>query len=203
MNFDAPLLLPLGQMARHVRVTSEWLKDEADAGRVPCLRASKRYLFAPDAVERVLAERAGGLIAGIDNSRHKCVFQLGITFVNGSACFVRPASLPFVPMADVRVVFSYQPLNFIDCKGIDYCPLINTFFASESRKYLGDAKQVLSRESIQEMIDAGWKLESVKLLSDDDTRRSEQFTIEQMNSPEMQGIIKDVQSMPDYAEPET
>ncbi len=51
-------LLPLGPMARRLRVTTGWLRAEADAGRVPCLRAGTRYLFAPDAVERVLAERA-------------------------------------------------------------------------------------------------------------------------------------------------
>lgn len=51
-------LLPLGPMARRLRVTNAWLRAEADAGRVPCLRADKRYLFAPLAVEAALAERA-------------------------------------------------------------------------------------------------------------------------------------------------
>lgn len=50
--------LPLGRMARRVRVTTGWLRDEADAGRIPCLRAGSRYLFSPEAVERVLADRA-------------------------------------------------------------------------------------------------------------------------------------------------
>jgi hypothetical protein len=52
-------LLPLGPMARRLRVTASWLRAEADAGRVPCLRAGSRYLFAPSVVERVLTERAG------------------------------------------------------------------------------------------------------------------------------------------------
>ncbi len=52
------LLLPLNQMARRLRVTNSWLRSEADAGRVPCLKADKRYLFAPNAVERALAKRA-------------------------------------------------------------------------------------------------------------------------------------------------
>jgi hypothetical protein len=56
-TIHAPLL-PLNRMARRLRVTVAWLRAEADAGRVPCLRAGTRYLFAPDAVERVLAERA-------------------------------------------------------------------------------------------------------------------------------------------------
>lgn len=51
-------LLNLVTMARVLGVPKSWLKDEADAGRVPCLRAGDRYLFAPDAVERVLADRA-------------------------------------------------------------------------------------------------------------------------------------------------
>ena len=51
-------LLPTGPMARRLRVTAAWLREEADAGRVPCLKAGKRFLFVPEAVERVLAERA-------------------------------------------------------------------------------------------------------------------------------------------------
>jgi hypothetical protein len=45
-------------MARRLHVTVGWLRAEADAGRVPCLLAGTRYLFAPEAVERVLLERA-------------------------------------------------------------------------------------------------------------------------------------------------
>ena len=56
-------LLPLGPMARRLHVPTAWLRDEADRGRVPCLRAGKRFLFSPDAVERVLAERAAGEMA--------------------------------------------------------------------------------------------------------------------------------------------
>lgn len=51
-------LLPVGPMARRLRVKVSWLKSEADAGRVPCLKADTRYLFAPEAVEKVLADRA-------------------------------------------------------------------------------------------------------------------------------------------------
>jgi hypothetical protein len=51
-------LLNLASMARVLGVPKQWLRDEADAERVPCLRAGDRYLFAPSAVERVLAERA-------------------------------------------------------------------------------------------------------------------------------------------------
>lgn len=53
-----PLLLDLSRMARRLRVPQNWLRAEADAGRVPCLRAGARYLFATETVEAVLAERA-------------------------------------------------------------------------------------------------------------------------------------------------
>jgi hypothetical protein len=52
-------LLTLGAMARRLRVAQTWLKNEAEAGRIPCLRAnSGRYLFASAAVEQVLLDRA-------------------------------------------------------------------------------------------------------------------------------------------------
>jgi hypothetical protein len=51
-------LLPLGPTARRLRVPSRWLKGEAESGRVPHLRAGKVFLFDPEAVERVLLERA-------------------------------------------------------------------------------------------------------------------------------------------------
>lgn len=53
-----PRLLTLGPVARRLRVPVAWLRAEAEAGRVPCLRAGKAMLFAPDAVEQVLVERA-------------------------------------------------------------------------------------------------------------------------------------------------
>lgn len=51
-------LLPIGPTARRFRVPSKWLREEANAGRVPCLHAGKAILFDPDAVEIVLLERA-------------------------------------------------------------------------------------------------------------------------------------------------
>jgi hypothetical protein len=53
-----PKLLPVGPMARRIRVSVAWLREEAEAGRVPCLKAGKVFLFAPDAVETVLEKRA-------------------------------------------------------------------------------------------------------------------------------------------------
>jgi hypothetical protein len=55
---DLPALLPVGPMARFLRVPVTWLRAEAEAGRVPCLRAGKVLLFNPSAVEQALAVRA-------------------------------------------------------------------------------------------------------------------------------------------------
>ena len=51
-------LLPVGAMARRLRVPVKWLREEAETGRVPCLMAGKAILFDPEAVECVLLERA-------------------------------------------------------------------------------------------------------------------------------------------------
>ena len=52
-------LLPVGPMARQLRVPVSWLRREAEAGRVPCLKADGRVLFNTKATEQALLERAG------------------------------------------------------------------------------------------------------------------------------------------------
>lgn len=47
----------LGAMARRLRVPSTWLRSEAEAGRIPHLRAGSALLFDPVTVERIVAER--------------------------------------------------------------------------------------------------------------------------------------------------
>lgn len=54
----APLLLTLGRAARRLRVPSSWLRAEAEAGRIPCLRAGSRFLFNIQAVQAELLTRA-------------------------------------------------------------------------------------------------------------------------------------------------
>ena len=49
--------IPLGPMARRLRVPSRWLRSEAEAGRVPCLKAGTAFLFDPEEVAKVLLER--------------------------------------------------------------------------------------------------------------------------------------------------
>jgi hypothetical protein len=45
-------------LAALLRIPAPWLRGEALAGRIPCLRIGRRLLFNPEAVERALAERA-------------------------------------------------------------------------------------------------------------------------------------------------
>jgi hypothetical protein len=58
MTASPALLTPLGSTARLLRVPAAWLRDEADAGRLPHLRAGNAYLFDVDLVERLLLDRA-------------------------------------------------------------------------------------------------------------------------------------------------
>jgi len=39
-------------------VPADWLKDQADEGKVPCLKVDKQYLFNPPAVQAALAIEA-------------------------------------------------------------------------------------------------------------------------------------------------
>ena len=57
INAPAPLT-PLTATARLLHVPAAWLRSEADAGRVPHLRAGTAYLFDIDLVETLLIERA-------------------------------------------------------------------------------------------------------------------------------------------------
>lgn len=45
-------------LANFLRLPRRWLKREAHAGRIPCLRVGRRLLFDPEAVRLVLARRA-------------------------------------------------------------------------------------------------------------------------------------------------
>ena len=51
-------LLPVGPMARRLRVPVRWLRSEAEAGRIPHVKAERVLLFDPEAVESILLERA-------------------------------------------------------------------------------------------------------------------------------------------------
>jgi hypothetical protein len=51
-------LVPINVAARWLHVPARWLRDEADAGRIPHLKAGRAVLCDVSAVEAVLLERA-------------------------------------------------------------------------------------------------------------------------------------------------
>jgi hypothetical protein len=55
---EKPKILALGPMARWLRVTTRWLRAEAEAGQIPHIKADKVLLFDPNVVEAVLIRRA-------------------------------------------------------------------------------------------------------------------------------------------------
>ena len=57
MNADVSFL-PLKVAASRLGVPARWLRVEADAGRIPCLRAGRRMLVNPSALEAALLGRA-------------------------------------------------------------------------------------------------------------------------------------------------
>jgi len=53
-----PKLISLRALAQQTGLFAEYLKREADAGRIPCIRAGRRRMFDLEAVLRELAARA-------------------------------------------------------------------------------------------------------------------------------------------------
>jgi hypothetical protein len=51
-------LVPLAMMARILCVPAKWLRSEAEAERLPHLKAGSRLLFNRNAVQRALLKRA-------------------------------------------------------------------------------------------------------------------------------------------------
>ena len=51
-------LLKIGAMARVIGVPVRWLRAEAEAGRIPSLKAENVFLFDPNVVINLLAKRA-------------------------------------------------------------------------------------------------------------------------------------------------
>lgn len=48
----------LAQRFKRYRLSAAWLKAEAEAGRIPSLKAGRRLLFDAEAVEAALIRRA-------------------------------------------------------------------------------------------------------------------------------------------------
>ena len=51
-------LLTLSGMASRIKVDALWLRDMAKDGKIPCLKADRKFLFNPSAVIKVLSEEA-------------------------------------------------------------------------------------------------------------------------------------------------
>ena len=49
--------IPLTVLSEQAGLPAAWLKAEADAGRIPCLRAGRRLMFDAEAVKKALADR--------------------------------------------------------------------------------------------------------------------------------------------------
>ena len=62
-------LLTLVRMARRIGVTQKWLQAEANAGRIPYLKAGNRLLFNPLAVQEALAAKAARTRQGGDDDQ--------------------------------------------------------------------------------------------------------------------------------------
>ena len=58
MEHNRSQLLSLPALAAALRLPEDWLKTEADAGRLPHIRIGKRYRFSLAAVEAALLRRA-------------------------------------------------------------------------------------------------------------------------------------------------
>jgi excisionase family DNA binding protein len=52
------MLVGLFWLSKELKLPRDWLRQEAIAGRIPCLRVGRRLLFNAEAVEKALAERA-------------------------------------------------------------------------------------------------------------------------------------------------
>ena len=58
-------LLPLRRMAARLGVPSRWLREQAEIGKVPGLRAGDLWLFVPDVASAAVRAMAGDVLAGL------------------------------------------------------------------------------------------------------------------------------------------
>ena len=65
-----PTFKSVGEAATTLGVPIAWLKREAIEGRVPCLRAGRRFLFDLDLVRESLLEKATVNSQGVATDDH-------------------------------------------------------------------------------------------------------------------------------------
>ena len=79
-----PKLLNIHGLARALHIPAAWLKAEATAGRIPCLKIGRRRLFNPAAVKAVLAQRAAEYPANNtkeqDQQRSNAIRRKGLNY---------------------------------------------------------------------------------------------------------------------------
>jgi len=54
---DNTTYVPLNTLSEQLGLPTAWLKVEAEAGHIPCLRAGRRLMFDPEAVRKALTDR--------------------------------------------------------------------------------------------------------------------------------------------------
>jgi hypothetical protein len=59
-KLDGCELLPLQRMATRLGVPSRWLREQAELGKVPGLRAGDRWLFVPAMAGQMVDVSRGG-----------------------------------------------------------------------------------------------------------------------------------------------
>ena len=68
---DDPIFITLHALSRRLGLPAAWIKAEADAGRIPSLRAGRRLMFNPDAVNSTLNDRAQARSAEALSAQHE------------------------------------------------------------------------------------------------------------------------------------
>jgi hypothetical protein len=61
--------IPIDVLATKLAIPQTWLRTEADAARIPCLKIGRRRLFDLDTVRRVLTERAAESSEAVPDAR--------------------------------------------------------------------------------------------------------------------------------------
>jgi len=65
-------LLSVVELSRKLKYPQQWLRDQADRGLIPSIKIGRRLLFNPEAVQRILLERAAELPLRDDEEGGSC-----------------------------------------------------------------------------------------------------------------------------------
>lgn len=59
-GMETKTFIPLHELSRRLGLPIAWLRAEANAGRIPCLKTARRLMFKVEEVESALAKRSAG-----------------------------------------------------------------------------------------------------------------------------------------------